>query len=159
MFINNLQPIFIYGDSNFAVIASQRNWTGDGSSANPYLIKNLNFAGTGNLIDIESTSVYFQISHNKIRDGYNGIYLANTLHASILYNNITANYYGINLYSAFDTVIAGNSFSKNQYGAVSLSSSNNNTISNNSLVDNNNGLNLANSNSNYLYQNNITIIR
>ncbi len=106
------EPIKIDGNADFAVTATLENWPGNGTLSNPYIISGYAIRYlTTNLIDLQNTDVYFQISNNAL-DGkkgrYNGINLYNVTHGSIVNNNIQHNARGIELWSVKNSSLFGN---------------------------------------------------
>ncbi|MCG2826861.1 MAG: right-handed parallel beta-helix repeat-containing protein, partial [Thermoplasmatales archaeon] len=134
--------IHINGNAQFATMAGNEGWTGDGTEGNPYVIEYYDIDATNaHGIWIENTNVYFIIKNCAIHDGkynnYHGIYFYSAQNGKI--DNVTAynNYYGIWLYSSSNNnQITNCAVYNNYYGIDLYSSSNNNTITNCAVYNN-----------------------
>jgi len=85
-------PIYIYGDLDFATTAEAESWAGDGTEGNPYIIELLEITGggTGTLIRVWDTTVHFVIRDCQLSGGPtygSAIHLFNVDHASV-HNNV-----------------------------------------------------------------------
>lgn len=103
---------------------------------------------------IDITSSHNNISHNIIKNSYNGILLYYSNHNTIQNNNISANEYGIQLYYSNNNTISDNKISHNENGIFS-SHSTNNILTGNLILNNTIGTALLfDSNNNTLFHNN-----
>ncbi len=142
-------PIYIDSDATFREVALERNWTGDGTISNPYIITNLILEDTDQqsyLIDISDTTVYFQISNCQISGGDIGIQLYNIIHGSIINSTIINCNSGIRMDSATDSAIVDNEILANNGNSIHVWDSSSIRIINNNLTNNRNGIELGNSN-------------
>lgn len=88
---NESSPFSINGNNDFAIQAGANGWIGNGSTINPYIIKNLNISSTsGSLIlaSVSDTDVYFRIESNFFSGGSAAIQLDNTTNGIIFNNSI-----------------------------------------------------------------------
>jgi len=99
------------------------------------------------------------ISHNKIKDNYHGIYLLSSNDNVISNNDVASNnYHGIYLDYSTGNVVSHNNASLNNNDGISLHSSNNNVVShNNASLNNNDGIYLYSSNDNIISENEVTL--
>ena len=87
-------PISIDGNDQFAQIAQNEGWPGNGTAENPYIIENYEIDGQNyyNDIVIKNTNVHFIIRNCYLHDTYNqAIYLYNVTNATIVNNTIAYN--------------------------------------------------------------------
>ena len=101
--------IRINNNTEFARIAQQEGWPGDGSENNPYIIEgyDIDARGAGNCIYIGNTTVYFIIKN---------CYLHNSSYLSDLYFEGV----GILLYNVQNGIIDNNTFSNNEMESILL---------------------------------------
>ena len=99
------------------------------------------------------------ISHNKIKDNYHGIYLLSSNDNVISNNDVASNnYHGIYLDYSTGNVVSHNNASFNSNDGISLHSSNGNIVSHDNATSNNNdGIYLYSSNGNIISQNEVTL--
>jgi parallel beta-helix repeat protein len=99
------------------------------------------------------------ISHNKIKDNYHGIYLLSSNDNVISNNDVASNnYHGIYLDYSTGNVVSYNDASFNSNDGISLHSSNDNIVShNNAMSNNNDGIYLYSSNDNIISQSEVTL--
>lgn len=144
--------IRINNDKEFAQIAQQEGWTGNGSQSNPYIISgyDIDAHGAGDAIYIGNTTVYFVVkdcylhnasSHRIFYVGGDGIMLYNVKNGNIKNNIIRKNgEEGINLCSSNHNMISNNICISNNETGIYLSESRNNVISRNNCSDNGDGV-------------------
>ncbi|MFX0053164.1 MAG: NosD domain-containing protein, partial [Candidatus Hermodarchaeota archaeon] len=170
--------IYIDGDAPFQQMASDMNWTGEGTEEQPFLIKDLTFQGAEGqiLIDIRYTTVYFTITNCLITGGETGIKLAsitngrienntirfstsvglwleNVLDSQIINNNFANCSTGIVLYQSTNITVETNCLSNNSDYGVQLWNANDNSIRENLVTHNRNGLEIYDSRNNNISQN------
>jgi len=99
------------------------------------------------------------ISHNKIKDNYHGIYLLSSNDNVISNNDVTSNnYHGIYLDYSTGNVVSYNNASLNSNDGISLHSSDDNIVSyNNASLNSNDGIYLYSSNDNIVSQSEVTL--
>ncbi|MHA2281984.1 MAG: right-handed parallel beta-helix repeat-containing protein [Promethearchaeota archaeon] len=133
-------PINITGNQAF----EDQGWLGSGTKNDPYIFSGYNITGSGDLIVINNTDKYFQISDCLI-DGLGqtssiGIYLINVKNGYIFNNIITSNYRNIKLYTSNNNTIRSNfvkgSYSSRSRQGISMLYSHNNTINDNRVYNN-----------------------
>ncbi len=119
--------IRINSDAEFAYLATQNGWTGNGTVNNPYIISGYTIdarvsSGNSDGIYIGNTTVYFVIENNTIsnasqndwENGYpynygDGIMLYNVTHGIIKNNVLTNNTdYGIAVYNSANVTVENN---------------------------------------------------
>ena len=141
--------IRINSNTEFAQIAQQENWSGNGTQNNPYMISgyDIDAHSAGNCIYIGNTTVYFVIKecylHNASYHSYpyfygTGIALYNVKNGKIINNSISYNNIGVMLQSSCKyNIIDGNSILHNADNGIYLFGYEeyiiirNNTVSNN----------------------------
>ncbi len=137
--------IRINSDAEFAQMAQQEGWPGDGSVNNPYIISGYDIDAQGGkyAIYMGNTTVYFIVEN---------CYLHN---ATYPYSSSPG--VGIKFYRVTHGIIRNNTFNNNNMYDITLIKSNENVISNNDLKDNlEGGIYLSSSNNNLIESNNIT---
>jgi parallel beta-helix repeat protein len=135
-------PIIIDGNTDFHSQASTEGWnqsgTRDGTLSKPYLIDGINITagvGVSNLIFIQNTDVYFEISNAYFLNSWStGIYFNNVANGKILHSMIN-NTDGTGIYfrDSVNNTIDNNTIINTENGIV-LSDSPNNIITNNNLI-------------------------
>ncbi|MFX1286049.1 MAG: NosD domain-containing protein [Promethearchaeota archaeon] len=128
-------PISIDGDADFATQAAAERWPGIGTRTNPYIISGLNITGPINkqLISIENTRVYFNISNCLLTRGRQGIALDNVYYGYLANNILSYNDWdGIHLSRSRENFLVNNSFFHNRLRSIwfTRDSSNNSLIAN-----------------------------
>ncbi|MHA2300988.1 MAG: right-handed parallel beta-helix repeat-containing protein, partial [Candidatus Thorarchaeota archaeon] len=137
--------IAIDGDANFAAIALQEGWPGDGSPENPYIIDGLDIdlgGGFGSCIAISNTRVNFTISNCNLTGtgpdflGWStGIYLENVTNGELVNNNCNTIHVGVLLIDSHSNTVFNNICYNNSYG-IDLGNSDHNTVFNNTCNGN-----------------------
>jgi parallel beta-helix repeat protein len=109
--LTGFNPIYITDNSGFLP------FNGTGTANDPYTISNFDFSinSSADLIHIENTNVYFEISNN---------YIANS------------SFYGINLVNVSNAVIENNIIADNVLRGIFVTDSNNIKIANNQIANN-----------------------
>lgn len=99
------------------------------------------------------------VSHNKIKDNYHGIYLSSSNDNVISDNDVVSNsYHGIYLDYSTKNVVSNNNASLNDNHGIYLHSSNNNILSNNNASSNtNDGICIYSSDDNIISENDVTL--
>jgi len=154
--------IRINSNGEFAQIAQNEGWQGDGSENSPYVIEGyeIDAHGEGNAIYIGNTTVYFIIRncylHNATDQIYPyfagaGITLYNVTKGKLENNTCSNNYGGICLSHSSNNLILNNTCSYNNIYSIYLDSSSSNVISSN-ICSNNNWFGI------YLYFSNNNVI-
>ncbi|MHA2363579.1 MAG: right-handed parallel beta-helix repeat-containing protein [Candidatus Hodarchaeales archaeon] len=139
-------PIFIDGNGNFTDTAIVNSWSGNGTAGNPYIIDNYNITGTGNIIEIRNTNLYFQITNSILSDGTNCIYLANVTNGELVNNTVYGNSNsGFNLILSSNNTLINNSVYNNYIGIELNSGTNNSVIGNIIYLNTENGIRLRSS--------------
>ncbi|MFW9929800.1 MAG: right-handed parallel beta-helix repeat-containing protein, partial [Candidatus Thorarchaeota archaeon] len=172
-------PIVISNDTDFASQAMNEGWTGNGSSIDPYIIKDYVIsAAPSNGITIINTTVHFLLQNITVDSpGDTGFLFDNVTNALIINNTATNNMFGagFSFSSSYNNTLINNVVENFNYGyGFKFSSSNNISLTNNSASNNNYGFyidsksnmysfinNTANDNSQYgffLYCSNNTLI-
>ncbi len=159
--------IRINSDSEFAQIAQQEGWPGDGSENDPYIIEGyeIDAQGEGNCIYIGNTTVHFIIRNCYLHNASwqsspyfvgAGITLYNVINGIIENNTCSGNDDGIFLYSSSNNTIINNTCSDiSNYGIYLDYSSNNNTVFKNFCNHNYKGIFLYCSNNNIISNNTV----
>ncbi|TXT54314.1 MAG: exported protein of unknown function [Candidatus Thorarchaeota archaeon] len=75
-------PIYVNGDKELLEAASENEWIGDGSQANPIMIEGYSITGISWLIRVENVRLYFEVAENRL-NGYDSDW------SSILVRNST----------------------------------------------------------------------
>jgi DNA-binding MarR family transcriptional regulator len=135
-------PIFIQGDEDFITKATTKNWSGEGTIANPIIIEGYTITAVeGPLISISDTTFYFSIRNN-------------------LLNGSNAATEGINFYNVQHGTIENNIICNNDAtdgGIIFEDYSSNNLIINNYIFGNQMGINVGGNNNcivnNSIYRN------
>jgi parallel beta-helix repeat protein len=147
-------PISIIENAGF------NGFPGNGTQVDPYRIEGLNITtGSGNLISISDTDLYFRISSNflnGLETSESGIWLNNVTNGIIKNNTIhNTNAHGIELSDSKENSISNNTILNNLWAGISLyDNSINNSIFQNSLYNNNwTGISLDFSNYNIIDEN------
>ncbi|MHA2248136.1 MAG: NosD domain-containing protein [Candidatus Hodarchaeales archaeon] len=127
--------IYINGNTDFINQANAEDWSGEGTALNPYLISGYEIvgSGSGSLISIRETNIYFQVSDCKLDAGYYGIFLRNVANGEVSNNEITNSEEGIRLDYSQDIRVADNTISNNIFG-ISLYYSGNNIVTSNTII-------------------------
>ena len=130
-------PIIIRGDEAF----SNYNFTGTGEEETPYTIEFLNITQAAILIDIQDTTVHFNIE-NCFLDGLNGnyvvIYLNNVENAFIGNSTILNGFNGLEVLYSREVTVSRNLFYHNtKYGTYLIDSSITNLVELNDFIQNN----------------------
>lgn len=133
----------IYINNNWTEVKSDGICTGEGTSSNPYLIKNLiiDAGGLGNGIFIGNSSEYFKIENctvfnSALDTNYGGINL-NYVQNGILVNNTSRdNYHGIKIWSSINIQIIRNRINNNIGGGIELVYTNNSILYLNTVINN-----------------------
>ncbi|MBS3816007.1 MAG: right-handed parallel beta-helix repeat-containing protein [Candidatus Thermoplasmatota archaeon] len=163
----NHDPIWIDNDTDLSDQANQENWTGNGTSENPYLIEGYEINGNvsgygiymGNVTDhfvVKDCQIYN--ASGNTTDGFqnSGLYLNNTINGRLENNTIFESEIGIYLTDSDENSLVGNTVSKNTYGLF-LSSSEANVIERNDAVGNHKaGMNLTVSDGNQIVKNKVS---
>ncbi|MHA2226817.1 MAG: right-handed parallel beta-helix repeat-containing protein [Candidatus Hodarchaeales archaeon] len=152
-------PIEIYNNVDFKAQATARGWTGDGTSANPFLIENFQISEPWvnvYLISISNSIYSFQINNCVLQGGIGGIRLSNVDNGQIINNIITNNNYrgtGIMISDDSSNIrIENNTIINQKDYAIYSGHSGYSTILNNTIT-NNRGTGL------YLYGSAISLIK
>ncbi|MEE9376746.1 MAG: right-handed parallel beta-helix repeat-containing protein, partial [Candidatus Lokiarchaeia archaeon] len=151
--------IHIDGNVDFYQTAVARNFTGNGTYGNPYLIENYEIiASVGHGIHIQNTDVYFIIRNVIVSNGrsnYNyGFYFTNVTNGKLENNTANNNLNGFTLSSSNNNTITNNTANNNDQHGFHLWYSNNNILTNNTANDNiEYGIFLDNSNNNTISEN------
>jgi len=148
-------PFLIDGNQGWVDFKNAGNCTGEGTYSEPYVIKNLiiNGSGSGILIEIKYSTVYFIIENCTLTNGGNGIYLYNVTNGKFINNNISNNNYGmyIHFYCQNNTIIDNNFENNNEIGVYLLLTYSNNKVYNNNFTNNGlHGIDLSGSNGNFI---------
>ncbi|MFW5907297.1 MAG: NosD domain-containing protein [Candidatus Natronoplasma sp.] len=161
------EPIRIDNDTDLSERADQENWTGNGTSEDPYVIEEYEIdAGgyghgiyMGNVTDhfVVKDCVIYNSSENTTDGSENGgLYLNNTVNGRIENNTIFESDHGIYLKYSDGNSLVENTVSKNSCG-IYLNSSEANVIERNHAVRNNRtGMNLTVSNGNDIVNNTVS---
>lgn len=139
--------IRINSNEEFAQMAQQEGWQGNGSRENPYIIEGyaIDAQGAGNCIYIGNTTVYFVIRNcylynasltNKEYFERSAIILYNITGGCLDNNIFTDSYMGIYLQESHGNILQNNNCSNNTYYSIYLKSSSNNIIKNNNISSN-----------------------
>ena len=155
--------ISIAGNSGWSTFKNLGNCTGEGTSADPYVIENLEIDGgfSGSCILIQNSDVFFRIENCIVfnSDDFTGagIKLVHVQNAILFGNNFTDNGYGILLVSSNNNEIINNVVTHNWWGGMILENSHSNLIQRNN-VDHNlaRGMELKYSNYNQILGNSIS---
>ena len=151
--------IHVDGNFNFYQTAVAKNFTGNGTYGNPYIIENYEIlASVGHGIHIQNTNVYFIIRNVGVSNGrsnnYIGFYLANATNGKLENNTASNNLYGFLLNDSYNNTLEGNTARDNLNG-ITLNSSNHNTLKDNIIMNNRHGLSLDSSYNNSLTGNEV----
>lgn len=142
-------PIVIDGDLNFSANALVENWSGNGSSENPFIIYGLDIdreSSAGYCISISNTRVNFTIISCTLT-GANvslgaGIYLNNVRNARAVDNLCQHNTHGILVEGMSENcILMNNTCTRNVVSGIQLDGSRNITLSRNVCSDNYHGIN------------------
>ena len=133
-----IDPIQI-SNYDWSNIASTKVWcTGSGTSADPYVIKNLSIDAnfSGNCISIQNSDVYFIIKNCILKNSGDfraGLLLNEVENAVIQDVRCENNYYGIELFHwCYHNLISGNIIRNNRQAGIKLEAFNeHNTITKN----------------------------
>lgn len=129
-------PITISSNEDFL----SQGWPGDGTSADPYLIENLNIRSLETCINVSDTTVFFEISNCRVSSfiskSNTGIWLDNVTHCSIHDCVLVENGRGIILYSSANCSLTRNAATKNTYSGFVLSFSEGCRLTNNNATRN-----------------------
>lgn len=128
-------PISIDGDADFATQAAAESWPGIGTKTNPYIISGLNITGPTDkqLISVENTRVFFNISNCLLTRGRQGIALDNVRNGYLGHNILSYNDWdGIHLSRSRENYLVNNSIFNNRLRGIwfTRDSGNNNLIAN-----------------------------
>ncbi len=154
--LTSSEPIVINGDADLASQASLKEWAGDGSAENPYMIADLTFdAGSGTAISISGTSLFVTIKNCTITNSNYGIDLSRSSNVTIMGNTIQgmSGQMGICLYDTSSNNTISDNTCYGNWNGIYLDSSSNNTISNNTCNGNLFGIYLDSSSNNTLTNN------
>ncbi len=131
-------PIHISNDTDFADQASLNSWDGNGSAINPYIIERLNITTSGiPAIEIENTTVFFEIRSCLLVGGSTGVLLQEVVNANVWNNTVLeSDIYGVLVTESDNVIITNNTIQttigENSVGLYSLGSNycefSNNTI-------------------------------
>ncbi len=85
--------IRINGDSELVAMASAYNWSGNGTSSDPYIISgySIDAHGAGAAFYVGNTTLYFVIENSYFHNATYGVHLYHVQHAILLNNNISNN--------------------------------------------------------------------
>ncbi|MHA2299189.1 MAG: right-handed parallel beta-helix repeat-containing protein [Candidatus Hodarchaeales archaeon] len=87
------EPIFIKGDEDFINQALVKEWSGNGTRENPYIIADYKISGSSeSLITIWETSLYFYVTNCELITGTKGIILNSVSNGHIISNTISPNH-------------------------------------------------------------------
>lgn len=146
-------PIAIDSNENFATTATAKDWSGNGSVSNPFIIDGLNiesFPPQGISISISNTDKYFEII-NCFLTGPHGIVFSHVKNGAII-NNVLKNTLGGNN-ERMGIILADNSsyntITNNTFFNIEFPiavDGNNNLIEYNQLHDNINGISIRGNN-------------
>lgn len=140
-------PIRIDGDEDFADLAVEENWRGDGTEEDPWLIEGyeIDGGGFGHSIFIGNVTGHFEVRgchlHNASGRGgryfrNSGLHLYNTTDGAVEENYIVDNaHMGIYLERTEDSVISDNTVLSNKGHGILLESSSGNELENNVVGD------------------------
>lgn len=134
----------IHINNNWTAVKAADICTGNGTSSEPYVLKDLiiDGEGLGSCIWIENSDAYVTIYNCTVYNsgGYPhaGIRFINVTHSSILGNNCSFNSWGIYLNRSNDNIIFGNTAIYNTVTGIYLLYSNENLIWGNTATNNNN---------------------
>jgi len=163
------EPIHIKGNDEFAKIAKEEGWAGNGTKHNPYIIENLEINSKGGYcIDIASVDVYFVIRNCKLHGAKyieehflsgHGLVLVGTKNGIISNNTLISNEYsGIHLIYSSNNIITNNNCISNDRKGIYLYKSPNNIIINNTCILNgDNGIELSENDNNNILINNTCV--
>ncbi len=152
-------PISIAGNDNFIAYATAEGWYGNGSQAYPYEISDLSIIGTSvsDLINIQNTSVYFQIKNCLLSHGGVGICFSNVRNGQIINNSVYNNQWiGITLKNSNGTPLLENTVCNNLWVGIRIQDSNTCTVINNNVSNNDLGILIETSNRMYFSGNQVT---
>ncbi|MFX0121312.1 MAG: nitrous oxide reductase family maturation protein NosD [Candidatus Hodarchaeota archaeon] len=161
---NNVQygstsPIRIDNNSDFHAQAAAGNWSGDGSSANPYMIQRLTIIGPSDrvLIEIRYTDVHFHIRNCFLSKGYTGIQFYNVSYGYLSSNTVVnTSGPGIALLNSDYNLLFNNTITHNRGTGISLYNSDYNDLSNNTVSKTNeSGITLLDSDHNLIFNNSV----
>jgi parallel beta-helix repeat protein len=99
--------IHIYNDSQFAAQASAESWPGAGTEEEPYLIQGYNISETEELIRIENTTVYFEITDCWFNFSLFSIYLLDVSNAVIQNCIMKETWEGVHIENCTDVIVSG----------------------------------------------------
>ncbi|MHA2238376.1 MAG: right-handed parallel beta-helix repeat-containing protein [Candidatus Hodarchaeales archaeon] len=161
--------ILIDGNNDFAAQASAKNWDGNGSITNPYVIEGISITLEPDAIGIEikNTDVYFQVANCLLIGGEEvigkiGIRLGNVTNGQVSNNTVTNGICGMYLDRSHNITIVNNTLAKLQgyrgYGTgIMAANSDNNVFDNNRIVNNEGGgIIIGNCNNNVIVNNTLT---
>jgi parallel beta-helix repeat protein len=147
-------PIFIEGELNFTSLASNEGWKGDGTSENPYLIKDLKISPqAGHCIEIRNSSLHFIIQDSQLINGTGGVYLSNVSNGEVKGCTIQDNQLGLLLENSQDIKVLQNTLSSNLDGIYLFKSKLNEVEGNNVSLNNGEGITLFRSIENSILSN------
>ncbi len=101
----------INGDAELKALAKSENWSGNGTSADPYIISNYSIDGHGSGVAfyVGNTTLYFVLENSHFYNATDGIYLYNVQNAIIKDNNCSYNTRsGIYVSNSHDNTFYGN---------------------------------------------------
>ncbi|MGB5910517.1 MAG: NosD domain-containing protein [Promethearchaeia archaeon] len=152
--------IYIINNSGWVAFRNADNCTGQGTSSDPYIIKDLEINGgdSGTCIFIQNTDVYFKIENCTVYNSGEypnaGIKLTDVENSQIIDNNCSSTYYGIYFWRSNYNNVSGNTVNDNN-GGIRLTYSNDNDILGNTANNNEYGMYLSYSNINNLIGNTV----
>jgi len=157
--VSSSESIFIDSDESFREIATDRNWIGDGSISNPYLITNITLKGQNHhltLIEICDTTAYFQILNCHLSEGYRGILFSNVFHGLIQNTTITNCTIGIELDNTVNSFIISNNITLNNREGLAIDNSVGIHLTDNNIIENRDGFKFHRSHSCNISRNTIS---
>jgi parallel beta-helix repeat protein len=125
-------PIFIDGNSHFAVLAAYEGWVGNGTEGNPYIIEGYDIDSLFDVgIELNSTTVHFIVRDSLIRNSWVGIIFKSVTNGTISNCTIQDNWWGAFIKESHGIKITKNNFSENLITNIDCVRSNYNYIADN----------------------------
>jgi len=151
--------IIIDGNLDFHYTATVLNFTGDGSSNDPYVIENYKISATIETgVTIKNTNLHFIIRDVIVSDvllnHYTGFYLENVTHGTLANNTAHNNRYGFYIKNSFNNTLISNKAIGNTNG-LSLNCSYLNNLTANIITNNRHGFSIESSYNNSILGNEV----